>query len=659
MIEIILTSSKHANSNFEVNLRFKIKNGVKMKSLFTKIVFLFLTAFLASSVAQVDTLTILHLNDTHSTLSSVGPRNESLQGTQGGIARAATVIGMTKMTDPNVLTLHAGDVFTGDLFFNQYFGVPEFQLLNSLGLDAMTVGNHEFDLTPSTLLSSLQASFSPGKGFPLLSANLILLDTAVQGLNKYIFPYIIKRVGNIRVGIFGLTTPETNITSLPLPAAFIDTNIVQIASAMVDTLNKQNCDVIIFLSHLGLNLDETVASYVPGINVIVGGHDHYLLEEPITVVNSLGDTTLIVQAGSNYLYIGKLQLLVEGKKVSLLKYQVIPLDESIPEEPTVLAEVNNLIAGIDSVYGPLYTQQIATATAFFKEEADSLTFPGNHDTPIGNLVTDAFRAKTGTDIAIEAGGSTAQPLYPGPIVAADLFRVVGYGFNEVNGLGYRLVTFNILGSDLWTALEDVLAQIELNDEFLPQVSGMKYLYNPNNKPGSRLLKVTIGDEPLKLGSVYSITGNEFLAAILTGYLKIPVSNLYLYNDSTEFQVLSEYVAAKQTLTPLGEERIKAVDSTYVGIKDGNQIPQDYRLMQNYPNPFNPTTNFEFQIADFGLVTLKVYNILGKEVATIVNKELPAGNYKYQWNASELASGVYFYRLQAENFVDTKKLILMK
>ena len=629
-----------------------------MKRFCTKIVFLLLTAFLASNNAQVDTLTILHLNDTHSTLSSIGPRNESLQGTQGGIARAATVIGMTKTTDPNVLILHAGDYSVGDLFYNEYFGVPELQILKSLGLDAMTVGNHEWDLTPSTFLASLEASFKPGEGFPLLSANLIFPETALHDtLKDYISPYTIKQVGNIKVGIFGLTTPETNILSLPSPY-FIDTNIVQIAAAMVDTLTAKNCNVIILLSHLGFSLDQTVVSYVPGINLIVGGHDHYLFNAPVAAINPLGDTTWIVQAGSNYLHIGKLQLLLNKGKVNLLNYQMIPLDESVPEEPTVLAEVNDLISGIENTYGPVYTQQIATATAFFKEEADSLTFPGNHDTPIGNLVTDAFRAKTGTDIAIEAGGSTAQPLYPGPIVAADLFRAVGYGFNEVDGLGYRLVTFDILGTDLWTALEKTLATIEANDEFLPQVSGMTYIYNPENNIGSRLLEVNIGGSPIDPSATYSATGNEFLAAILTGYLDIPISSLYLYNDSTEFQVLSEYVAAQQTIVPEIEGRIKAETQGPNRVAD-YRSPYEFKLMQNYPNPFNPTTNFEFMTSKGGLVTLKVYNILGKEVATIVNNELPAGNYKYRWNASSLASGVYFYCLHAGNFVCTKKLILMK
>lgn len=98
--------------------------------------------------------------------------------------------------------------------------------------------------------------------------------------------------------------------------------------------------------------------------------------------------------------------------------------------------------------------------------------------------------------------------------------------------------------------------------------------------------------------------------------------------------------------------------TVTGIED-NQNIFTYKLEQNFPNPFNPTTNFEFQISNFELVTLKVYDAFGKEVAVIADKELNSGNYRYQWNAGGLASGVYFYQLKSGDFVKTKKLILMK
>src|SRR5476651_2309509 len=117
---------------------------------------------------QTDTITILHINDSHSGLLPSGPRTADLKGTHGGIARAASVIGLTKMTEKNVLTLHAGDFSVGDIFYNAYFGVPELRILSGLGLDAMTVGNHEFDLTPATLKQVLDTAFAAGGAFPLL-----------------------------------------------------------------------------------------------------------------------------------------------------------------------------------------------------------------------------------------------------------------------------------------------------------------------------------------------------------------------------------------------------------------------------------------------------------------------------------------------------------
>jgi len=629
-----------------------------MKKIYFLLAFLF---FMKSEITAQDTLTILHLNDTHSTLSPVGPRNPDLSGTQGGIARAASVIESTRFNEASVLTLHAGDLFIGDFFFNQYFGAAELQLLNFLGVDAVTVGNHEWDLEPGTLYSSLQLSFHPDSGFPLLSANTILDDPAVQTLRDYIHPYVIKQIGNIQAGIFGLTTTEANITSLPSPA-FIDTNIIQIAAAMVDTLAAKNCNVIILLSHLGLNLDQLVAANIPGIHIIVGGHDHYILENPVEVQNPLGGTTLIVQAGSHYLNIGKLRLSVNEGEVNFIDYQLINLDESYPEHSLIKAEVDDLIEGIEAVFGPVYTQQISFATERFIEVTDSLLFPGSHDTPTGNIVTDAFRLKTGTDIAVEAGGSTSLQFYEGPLVAADVFRVVGYGFNTVNGLGFRLVTFDILGSDLWTAIELCLTTIEANDEFFPQVSGMKYVYNPDFPPGSRLYSITIGDTPLDPIAIYSVTANELLIQLLTEVFSIPVNNFFLYDSLSEFQVLAEYIAMQQTISPLVEGRIVA-DIT-IDVNEDQNIPKAFKLNQNYPNPFNPGTKISWQSSVGSWQTLKVYDVLGNEIATLVNEYRPAGTYEIEFavgqdSSPDIAAGIYFYRLQAGNFSETKKLIFMK
>jgi 5'-nucleotidase len=620
-------------------------------------VVLLITLFLFSiSWGQVDTVTLLHINDTHSCLAPIGPRDASLHGSLGGIARVASLVGQLRATNPNTLFLHGGDAFIGDLFFNTYFGIPELQLLQALGLDAMAVGNHEFDLTPVTLLTALDSSFTGG-GFPLLSANLILEDPTVNPLKNYIHPYTIKQAGNVKVGIFGLTTPATNTLSQPQPAV-VDTGFIQTGATMVDTLKAKGCQVIICLSHLGLTFDELLAQSVPGIHVIIGGHDHYKLQHPVEIRNPAGETTLIVQANAFYLNLGKLTLSVSGKNVRLLSYQMYDINNSIPEEPTIKNTVDQLIAGIEQTYPGVFTQRIGYATKDFEEVADSLSTDGYKDTPIGNLVTAAFRAALGTDIAIEAGGSTAQKLYKGPIVADDLFRVVGYGFNETNGLGYELATFKMTGAALLAGLEFGLSSLE-NDEYLMQTSGLDYTYNAHRAPGNRVTRATVHGQLLDTNRTYTVAANQFVPGFLD-YLQIPYSDLHICNgDTTEFQVLANYVSALDTISP--ERRGNIISP----VKNSPfTAPMEYKLNQNYPNPFNPSTEIGYQVSTDSHVMLKIYDMLGRTIAVLVDEQKPAGKHSIVWNASHVSSGVYFYRFEATgknnvHFVETKKLLLNK
>ncbi|MFH0992577.1 MAG: 5'-nucleotidase C-terminal domain-containing protein [bacterium] len=458
--------------------------------------------------------------------------------------------------------------------------------------------------------------------------------------------------------MFGLTTPSTNSLSQPSPA-WIDTTVLETAAMMVAELKAQGCSVIICLSHLGLTLDQLLASYIPGIDVIVGGHDHYLVKQPVRVTNPSGESTLIVQANAFYQNIGKLRLAVTPTSVRVLDYELVTVDETIPIEPTVEGVVKTLIQSIEQTYGPLFTQQIAVAKDYLEEVAQDLVAFGKKDTPIGNLVTDAYREKFKTDISFEVGGSTAQPLYKGPIVAADLFRVVGYGFNEENGLGYRMATFKIKGADLLAGIEFGLSSIEENDEFLAQVSGMSYTYDPKAAPYSRLVNVKIGGNTLDPMKEYTVAANEFVPLFLS-FLGIPCSDVKVQSALTEFQVLSEYVAGLGELTPHTEGRIQATTTTMVTRDDGMEsVPMSFSLSQNYPNPFNPTTTIQFELPRASQVSLKVYSIIGQEVATLVESEMTVGRHQIEFNAQKLSSGVYFYRLNAAGKTFLRKMVLAK
>ena len=504
----------------------------------------FLVLFFSTVYSQPTTITILHVNDSHSTLAPIGTRDQNLNGSLGGIARAASVIGYERSIDPNLLLLHAGDISIGDLFFNRYFQVPELTWMSMVGFDAMALGNHEFDLTPAALLGSLQYVFPVASdAFPLLGANIDA--SADPYLDAYISPYTIKDVGPVKVGIFGLLTPSTNVLSQPLPVVIEDNieEIMNIAGTTAFILrNVENCDVVILLSHLGSEFDMAVASMVPEIDIIIGGHDHYKFDEPVPVPNPLSGVTWVAQAGSNYLYIGKMQITIDASgNVSLADYSLIPLDENVPEEPTVKAMVDGMIADIETFYNiPFFTQVFGYADAFHNEVAENLSSLGNHDTPIGNLVTDAFRTLTGSDVAIHAGGSTALPLWEGPFNMSDIFRINGYGFNTVNTLGFQLVTFNMTGEALWMGLEFGLSEIESNDEYFIQVSGLEYKYDATKPAGERVVSIMVNGQTINPTAVYSVTASELVLAILD-YTEIPYSDPNILTGVTEFEATANYV----------------------------------------------------------------------------------------------------------------------
>lgn len=617
-----------------------------------------ITMFILSAVnftyAQGTTITILHTNDSHSHLDAAGPKTCNLEGTIGGIAKAANVIGMVKQTETNVLTLHAGDFSVGDFFFNSYFGVPEIQIMKQIGFDALTVGNHEFDLGPSTLNDVLTAGFENGS-FPVLSANLDL--TGYPQLANFIQPYTIKTFGTVKVGIFGMTIPSPLSNTYPV---IIKENIDEITYATVVELKAQGCDAVIFLSHLGSAIDEQLAASIPGINFIIGGHDHYIFNQPVVVMNPENRPVYICQAGSYYQNIGRLKFTVDNGIVTFNNYQLIPVNAQVPAVPEIKAVVNQLKQGITAQFGNVY--KTIDGLALIDMEADNSPNCKIKDTPMGNLITDSYLNKTHTKIGITANGLIAEKLFRGAITSADIFRTVSYGYDENTGLDFKLATFDIKGSELIKGLEVGLSMIGIDDDFFLQVSGMSFKFNSDNPAGERVIlsSVKIKNAPVNPIKNYSVTVNEGLLGILTSLGGVDVENIQVL-PVTEYAGLKEYIRKLKLVCYIPEGRIKemsAGDSPEI-VNDPDAVNYKYELNDNYPNPFNPSTTISYELAAAGFTTLKIYDILGKEIATLVNEKQNAGTYMVQWNASSFSSGVYFYKLQTDGFIQTKRMILTK
>jgi hypothetical protein len=222
-----------------------------------------------------------------------------------------------------------------------------------------------------------------------------------------------------------------------------------------------------------------------------------------------------------------------------------------------------------------------------------------------------------------------------------------------------MATFNISGAALLGAMEFGLSEIELNDEFMPQVSGMRYAYNIYRQPGNRVIldSTFVGTSKLNPTTMYSVAANEFVPLFLET-MGVSISDVRVFKDTTEFHIVSAYVEAQDTIRPMTDGRIKAYNIT-TSVRQSAELPASYRLEQNYPNPFNPGTVIAFEMPKASPVSLKVFNILGQVVTTVVEGNLSAGTHHCRFDGKGLTSGVYVYQLRAGDFLQTKKMILLK
>lgn len=507
----------------------------KMKKLIILAGLMGVLAMFSVAQAQVDTLTILHLNDTHSHILPYGPKDAEGNWTWGGMARIATLAGMNRMSANKVMLLHAGDVFLGDFMFQKYLGVAELEIMKALEYDALAVGNHEFDLYPSTLKYVLNEAGFPGEGFPVLCANLDI--SGDPELGYFIQPYTIKEYGDFRVGIFALLTETTNQISNPSPVVVLPA--IDHAQEWVDTLEAHDCDLIILLSHLGFQYEQLIASSVSGIDIIVGGHSHDVLTSPAQIGN-----TLLLQAGEFGRYLGKLTLYLNDKHVQSWDYELQSVDSSVPEEPTLASMIAALASEVEANpwFGPVYTDVIAHAGNEIRKPLGEGLFK---DTPLGNLVSDAFRDKTETDIAFYPQGFCSQTIYPGPVKGADIFQAIPYGLDPATGLGFKLATFQTDGMSIIYGLEFAVYNLPYAEDFFLHSSNLSYAYNSSNPPGSRVdySSISVSGQPLDPFASYTVTVPEGVIPFLGQIPGFQINDLvvtehYMYTVVRDFMILA-------------------------------------------------------------------------------------------------------------------------
>lgn len=266
-------------------------------------------------------LTILHTNDMH---SHIDPFEEGKYQGLGGMAARAQAISKIRSEEKNVLLLDVGDVFQGTPYFNMFGGELELKLMSEMGYDATTIGNHEFDNGLKGLDYAMQFA-----EFPYLSANY---DFSKNSISGKVLPYQIFQKEDMKIGVFGLGIELEGLVNPAMYGSTIYNDPIAVAKEMVQELNTKNCDLIICLSHLGYDYgdspkpsDKMLAQEVSEIDVILGGHTHTFMEEPLLLTNTEGYTTTINQVGWAGINLGRIDVEFTPKGKGFVAFNPIAL----------------------------------------------------------------------------------------------------------------------------------------------------------------------------------------------------------------------------------------------------------------------------------------------------------------------------------------------
>ncbi len=535
-------------------------------------------------------LLLLHLNDVHSRLDE--------------LAKVATLVEEARAQAPELLFLHAGDQFLGTLYFTVHKGLADAEVLNLLNVSAMALGNHEFDEGPAGL-----SRFADVVRFPLLCTNCDVSNEPL--LAGKIQPYVILEVAGEKVGIIGITTPDTAWSSSPGPNVTFSDPIAAVRTAVAD-LSAQGVNVIVVLSHLGWFQDLDLAQSVSGIDVIVGGHSHTLPAEYPTVVEKtllnvntatqaelenlpgIGSTiakriiewretkgpfqkvedllqvsgigaarlaairdlitvsdepvrTLIVQAGEYAQYLGQLSVTFDQAGNMVTWEGKLLPTKDVSSHPAVEAK----LAGFREAIEALKAKAIGETLVHLEGERAKVR---SEETNLGNLIADAILWKAqvaGAQIALWNGGGIRASLPAGPVTFGDCMQILPFG--------NYLVVLELTGEQIWQALENGVSQVEKTAGRFPHVAGLRFTWDLAQPAGARIVSVEVfldGTwQPLDRGATYRLATSNFLAAGGDGYAMFLEATNSWNLGFVDYEILAEYIQSHTPVAPQVEGRI--------------------------------------------------------------------------------------------------------
>jgi 5'-nucleotidase / UDP-sugar diphosphatase len=480
--------------------------------------------------AEPLTLTIIHLNDWDQMDGERG---------QGGAAKIAAVVkderARSEADGGMAVVTFGGDMISPSLLSGIDKGAHMIDLANAIGIDVAVLGNHEFDFGPDVLQQRLtesktrwlvgNVSYKGNAGFP---------GTATT--------WMVEK-GGYKIGFLGLLTPETVLISSAGKDVVIS-SMAEAGATLVGELKKAGADVIIALTHDGLAADQELLRAVKDIDVLLGGHDHLLTAW-------YNGKQAVMKSGSQGRHVGVLDLVIDRVKgrrgpklVWTPSYDLTSTADTEPD-PDVAAKVQGYKDRLDKELG----QVIGTTTTELDTRRSSVR---SGETAFGNLVTDAMRAATNSDVAVTNGGG----------IRGDKQYTAGTELTRKDVLtelpfGNKTVKLSLSGAQLKEALETGVSQVEKTKGRFAQVSGLAFTYDASKPTGARVVSVTVGGAALDKAKTYTLATNDFMARGGDGYAVFRSGKVLIDAKSGTLMAtqLIDHIAAAGTISPKIEGRI--------------------------------------------------------------------------------------------------------
>ncbi|MGG7643772.1 bifunctional metallophosphatase/5'-nucleotidase [Rhodovulum sp. YNF3179] len=512
-------------------------------------------AVCATPAAADYTLTILHTNDFHARFEPIskydsGCSEEDNQAGEcfGGSARLVTAIAEARARTNNHILVDGGDQFQGTLYYTYYKGKVAAEMMNKMGYDAMTVGNHEFDDGPEVL-----RGFTEAVRFPILMSNADISGEPL--LNDVIRKSVVIERGGARLGLIGLTPQDTDELASPGPNV-VFTDPVAAVQAEVDALTAEGVNKIIVLSHSGYGVDQRVAAGTTGVDVIVGGHSNTYLhaDDPDAAgpyPTMVGDTA-IVQAYAYGKFLGELNVTFdEAGVVTDAVGAPLIMDAAVAEDDTTKARITELGAPLDEI------RRMVVAETGAPIDGDRASCRAG-ECEMGNLVADAMLERVraqGIQIAIQNGGGLRASIDAGDVTMGEVLTVLPFQ--------NTLSTFQVSGQAIRDALENGVSQVEDGAGRFPQVAGLKFSWDPSAEAGTRVREVMVRDAgswvALDPAATYGVVSNNYVRNGGDGYAMFrDAMDAYDFGPDLA-DVTAEFLAENAPYAPYTDGRITAVE----------------------------------------------------------------------------------------------------